>query len=740
MFKPYEGGSEIQVYGVTIYLPPVPKPEYIRGYYLPKSEQKWFRDEIPTFKAKDIDIFSNEDFLPEEEVSWDEARRQEVIKRSGYDPLDLDGRGNPRKVHTVEPDPSYVSEPLDEFRKEQLDRCSIYRYNTDGTEAYPGMWFMNNGTPMYLTPFNYFYLTWWKLNSGYPEFRYTDMLKFYYWQHCFEDPDCTGYIEVAKRSDGKSYKAMAVCYLRTIYGKNIHSGMQSKGDDDAEELFQKKMVEPYKDLPEFLIPQHNHSTNPKKKLLFHAVSKMGKNANLYRSEQNEAIRSTIDYQDSKAHAYDGATINGILVLDEEGKVTTCDVNERHSIVADCVYRFGKVFGKIYSVTTVEEMDKGGASYKKVWDKSDPMKLDQNGCTVSKLKRIFLPAYMTEFHDEYGMPDIEKGKRNQGNRRKILESNPADLLKYKLKYPWTEAELFSANNAECQFNLIKLNEAEERIRTHIEADVSPVKHGYFKWVNNTPFTNVEFVETGNEDDKWHVGLFLDDKISIKPNNVQRLRSSKGTYYAPLNNHYFSSGFDPTKSSKTVSKTRSHAGGSIFFKQTLLDHPLADTFVADYVFQPDDPTNSYMDYLMGLWYYGCMGLIESNITNVFDSFKNWKVYDMNLPNSHFVMWRPRWTFTTKGWTQYKPGLDASETTNDLLVQKTKTLIERSADRLILPRTVKDFIEYDPAQRSKYDLAVASMNAYLASLTPTKGPKENKIDLGKAFQQYNHNEYLG
>jgi hypothetical protein len=96
------------------------------------------------------------------------------------------------------PNPTFVFEIMEDFRKQELARC----HPVTG-----GVWTMINGKKMWVTPFHYFYLNWWKMNTGYPEWRWIDTLRFYHWQTIYTDDMALGEIEASKRGDGKTYRA-----------------------------------------------------------------------------------------------------------------------------------------------------------------------------------------------------------------------------------------------------------------------------------------------------------------------------------------------------------------------------------------------------------------------------------------------------------------------------------------------------------------------------------------------------
>lgn len=721
MYEPIRGGSVETIYGIDCYIPPPPKKGLIAGYHLPRKEQKWHRNPLPNFAPRDVEQWLGIQYDPADRLDWYAARREEIARQTGTDVWDLDRYGNPKQIAGIRPDPAYVSEPLATFRDREMDRCDPWA---------GGYWFYNNGEKVWLTPFHYFYLNWWEINVGYPGYRDTDRRKFYLWQWAFENPFCLGFCEVAKRGEGKTYRALAVQYLRTIYGRNILSGIQSKTDDDSKDMFQLKLVECYKNLPDFFVPINDNPTDPKTQLRFFAPSKRGKSSMFHRMLQQKAIRSTINFKNAQAKAYDGQTINGVLIRDEEGKTkpSVCDVWERHGVTRDCVFRDGKVFGKVYSTTTVEKLDSGGAQFKSLWDASNQLKIEEGnpGETTSGLIRMFLPAYETEYFDEYGMPDIQKARRRQAKRRKDLATDPGGLLQEILQYPWNEGELFMSSGDTCQYDLNTLRIRERLVN---DPEYSAVRKGDFYWEDGK-FGGRARWKDNPDNGKWQVGYLFDDvKLS---NKVERKQTSDGVKFIPENEERFVGGFDPTKTSKQVDKRRSAAAGAIFGKFNPWMPETTETWIADYVHYPIDPEEAWMDFICGLFYYGAPFLPENNLGIPS------KIREMGCQD--FVMNRPANTFSHGSkWTQDLPGMPSTEQTNDYMIKRKQTHIVKYGSRMIMPRIIRNSIAFDPQFRFKYDLEVASQLALVAAERPIVA-KPIEVEATELFPMWDNSGSMG
>jgi len=733
MKEPVENGTMINVQGLECWIPPVPDLDKIQGSLLSKRQQKWQRTPLPDIPVREIEVVSGEYYGYGEALDWESARREEIIFQTGRDPWNLDRHGNPVIVPGIIRDETFTFPVLEDFRRQELARCDPFAWKKEKTS---GHWIMINGKPIYLTPYQYFYCNWWKLNVGYPQWRWVDCLRFYHWQYVMEDDVCLVEIEASKKGEGKTYRATCKQYLTTIYKNKCRSGIQSKTDTDAEQVFSIHLVEPYKDLPDFFIPINSNPTDPKRNLRFHAMPRAGKSAAANRVFQKRALRSSIDFRNAKDSAYDGATIDGVFIRDEEGKTIVANVSERHAITRNCVYRDGEVFGKIASTTTVDRWEKGGENFKKLWDFSNPAERTELGETTTGLYKIWFPAFQTEYQDEFGYPDEEKAKRIQSIRRRNLRRDQEALQQYILQYPWEEAEMFSVDGSNCQYNREILRERERFIND--PGNIHIVRRGNFRPKDG----NIGDPIIWEDDDlggRWEVSKFLDESDDSsnkanKPNRFLAVHRLGKTEFRPLNSEYFVGGFDPTRSHSNPNKVRSCAGGSILGKENFWDVDMPN-FVADYVWKPDDPEVAYMDMLYACMYYGCWFLVESTIGI------------LSVLRRHgceaFMMSRPESTFLKKKRRMSEleeEGIPATMSINDYLLKRKKTWMHANAYKLVQPRIIRTSLAFNIAERTKYDLEVASQLAIVGSEKPVIHVDKTPIDIGNMFGSFDNSGTFG
>ena len=688
----------------------------------------WQRTELPTFRAGDLDIWVDH-YDYKEELDWEAARRQEIVKQTGKDPWNKN-----KIVYGVDPNPDYYSIPLEEFREQELDRCDPWG---------EGYWFYNNGKPIHLTGSHYFYLNWWVMPTGnYPEFRHTDKLIYYHWQYCLEDPISTGQSEAGPRGGGKTARAAARAYLITIFKKYATSGIQSKTEDDSyKNVWKKHVLRAYKELPDFLVPINNHGTSPENGMSFTLPADRSAAGQNKKKVGEKPLESFFDYRNSTVLAYDGENITGVLILDEDGKLEKYDCYKRHEQTYRCVYRDGKVWGKKISTTTVQEMQKGGKNFQKVWKASNPLKRNELGMTATGMYKIFIPAYLIEFSDQYGMPVPDEPKpyqldyllRRYGeqarhgakykqqmirDQKEMLDDGGVAHLQEVLMTPWTESDLFKGQAEDCPYDLTILRQREKEVN---DPDFNKVRVGDFAWKDGIVGSKAVFHDNPLNG-RWHVAyLFPDPKDA---NKVATDSSPRQKLWKP-NNPDFRGGFDPTREGADPKKRRSSAAGTIFRSFVTWDPDLSETWVADFQWTPRDPEEAWDEFVIGCFYYGCPFLPESNLGMPKKRFKEMGLYD-------FLLWRPRTTFTVKGNTQAQEGIHANAATNEYQLRRKKSHIVHHGHKMILPRTVNDTIGFNPAERTQHDLEVASQLSLIATEKPIEETK-NAVEVSNFFPTY-------
>lgn len=161
--------------------------------------------------------------------------------------------------------------------------------NEDGTYKYPdffeqeierrkhGLFFFNANRLEWVTGHHYMTLQYWRIpvpnmetermERERPFFIDAQRDWWYAMNYIRKDKRCVGMIYIGYRRSGKTVNAMAEGYWDTTENRESVYIIQSKNQDDAEDVFF-KLIESWELLPPFLKPIDDGSTKQKKKLVF----------------------------------------------------------------------------------------------------------------------------------------------------------------------------------------------------------------------------------------------------------------------------------------------------------------------------------------------------------------------------------------------------------------------------------------------------------------------------------------
>ena len=593
-------------------------------------------------------------------------------------------------------DKDYFDVELENFRSQEWDR----RLN--------GVWFMNNGVATYLTGMHYLFLNWWKIDIGYPSFRKTDQDYFYFLQACVDNPNCLGMIELTKRRQGKTVRAGVFMYDLISRSKNKNGGIQSKTASDAKNnVFQKNIVGPFKKLPDFFRPVYDQSkgVTPTSELRFYRTTKRGSKSleDLGKPE----LESQIDWKSSDKYAYDGTKLHRYLG-DEVGKTMEVDVWERHNVVRFCSELDGEYIGKLLYTTTVEEMESGGESFKKLWDASNQEDKNIHGRTASGLYRFFTPSYKTLYFDKYGIADEDRAKQYYLDDRKSLANDDRALSNIIRRNPFTIQEAFRIDGERSLFNSMKLNDRIDRLSWVDNA----YTRGNFEWVGDRDTGFVEFKPMSNG--RFKVAYIFDNK-----EDANRVIKRSGNVY-PTRKVEYVMGCDPYDHDSTVDQRRSDGAFYVYQKQNPIANYYDSSFIVQYIYRPSTARQFYEDVLKCCHYYSCQVLFEDNKIGI-------KNYFEDRGYSNFLMYLPG---------SNKPGMSGSVKTHQQIAEVTEDYIETNIEKVYFKKLLKDWLEFDITKTTKFDAAMAAGYTLIADkniLYKNEMAKNRTIDAKNLFKKY-------
>ena len=682
MFKKIPGGSTLQLnsydedgYIYNIHLPPIGKGvnvvtgeletvEILKRSEVPQ-EQYWERTKLPKW--------------------WDDRLAEEQEKQ--------------------ETDEDYEDEEMAEIREREWKRrlCGVWMWNYNPKKGKSEL--------IYIYGLHYFYMNWWKIDVGYPNFRIVDRDSFYILGYCLEDPDSLGLVEVTKRKNGKSYRAGCFLYEGLSRMEEAHGGLQSKTDDDGKATYIKCVLNPWMSLPEFFRPIFDITKGDRNEtgLFFNLPSRRGKNVK-YRVI-GKALNSWIDYKNALDKAYDGPRLHR-YVSDESGKLDKkFNIEERQRVVRYTSDVDNEFQGKHLYTTTVEDMESSGSKFESLWKNSNPAKRDGNNQTITGLYRYFIPGFRTGKVDKYGYTDEENNKKILENQLKALENDPIAWASHVRKNPPTIRHAFWKDADKCMYNATKLNRRREQL-SMMEGSV--VTRGNFAWKDGIRDGRV--IWEPNKNGRWKVCWIFPD--ATESNKVHEI----GKQWKPKNEFAFVAAVDPYQQDSTQNeKKRSRAASYVlkrydpFSEDTLYN----GAFVCQYLYRPATASMMHEDLIMQCRYFGCGLLIETNKAG------SLKKYFQDRGYEQFLIFLPGYK---------EPGVPSTPENKQVMSELNEDYIENKIDIVYFEELIDGWLAFDIKETEKYDEVMAAGWTLVANMRKVVNPNRGKVqDIKEVLRHY-------
>lgn len=512
-----------------------------------------------------------------------------------------------------------------------------------------GVWFMNNGDVVYLTPAHYMALQHIKMldTGGYMDYRHSQAEMFYFTRAVVVDPRCLGELFVKSRRTGFTYQIICEMINDGTGTANAKLGMISKTGDDAQEAFL-KMTYGIQNLPFFFIPVIKGKIDSKTEVEFAKPSDSSKIAKKKKDNNTDDYLNTLmNWKTTTESAYDGQRMYRLLVDEASKPLPPFNLETYWGRVSPTINNGGRIVGKIYVGSTVNPMKLGGDKFLRMYKGAIVSKRDKDTKrTPNGLYAFFLPAHknMELFTDKYGVCHtvVEPGKsffnvygveifegsiQYLENIRKQKRKQSDILYNEELRAnPMTVEEAFRDEAKGSMFNLEKIND-QIAYNDTIDAEEKLLVRGNFQWKDGQKDTVVE----------WHQnskGRFL---ISwLPPKELQNKWSLKNNTFGGRSKHpqnddlgcfgIDSYDIDSTNDSKLENTENGNewSGGSKgaisgVTAFTLKDVP-SNSFFLEYIARPDTSEIFFEDALMACVFYGMPTLIENNKARLLYHFYN------------------------------------------------------------------------------------------------------------------------
>ena len=690
-------GEIVMIEGLAIALPAVPEHVYSRSNIV--CEQYFERENYPSELAKIQTIFQ-----------WNE--RPKEFKDRWID---------------------YIESQFD------------YREN--------GYWFMNNGSPTYMTGAHWMYLQWSKIDIGYADCREANRILYLFWEACKADDRSFGMIYLKIRRSGFSYMSSSECINIGTLANNARIGILSKTGSDAKKMFTDKVVPISTNLPFFFKPIQDGMDRPKTELAYRIpASKITKNNMHKMSEEDElkGLNTTIDWKNTEDNSYDGEKLM-LLVHDESGKwIKPNNILNNWRVTKTCLRLGRKIIGKCMMGSTCNALEKGGGNFKSMYFDSDITKRNANGQTKSGLYRLFIPMEwnLEGFIDRYGMPVFRKPtEKVMGVDGQLITNgaidyweaevdslkNDADALnEYYRQYPRTESHAFRDESKASLFNLTKIYQQIDYNDSMIKGHM--LTRGSFHWKDGIKDTKVIWTPDSR-------GRFL---VSwLPPKELQNRFIERNGIKYPLNEHIGAFGCDSYDISGVVSGSGSNGALHGLTKFNMENAP-SNEFFLEYIARPQTAEIFFEEVLMACVFYGMPILAENNKPRLLYHLKNrgYRGFSLNRPDKNISK-------LSKTERELGGIPNSSEDVKQAHAAAVESYIEKhvgldfdgvyrdSEEMGTMPfnRTIEDWAKFDINNRTKHDATISSGLAIMANQKHLYQPEVKQSKISVNFATYNN-----
>ena len=679
------------IYGTKCKLPDVPPHEKILNWDKPKDEQMWAREELPSFFEK-VEYTKSGDLI--------------------------------------------LTEEQEDYAITELEKCK------------KGIWVYINGSSFYIPKKYYFYLQWWTLEDGSrPEYRDCDRRYFTFLEHWENVPWALGVIRSKKRREGASSQATSNLVYEAIFYKNSNCGLVSKSNEDGRATFTEMVAYGYRQLPAFLKPKQINREDSVTELVFAQKASNVKEGFADAQKEDEGNRSKINYRAPVLNAYDRGRMSRLL-LDEFGKLEKeIQASQLFAIISKTLVKGVKRVGFVEMPSTVNKMSKGGSEFKLLWENAD---VDKRTPTINRLVRYFSPSFdgYEGFIDQYGFSvinsptpeqkkylvdkwvvtdengvtiseiseeDIELGAKAYILKRR--EGRTGDDLEEEIRMnPCNEVEAFMSANADCIFNVVKLNEQIERLK---ESPVPKRKIIFYRDEINQSIRWRDARDT--ETFAWE---FVSD-LNLK---------------SEVNKHYYDNGtkrpgridigvigVDGYSNSQGGKRYGSKASAWVYSKYDLRDPLNTGLFTGHLYGRPNEKEELHNQIILAAEYLGYQVYYEFVADDYYTYFKNrGKLgYLAKFPLNAIDPSKRKKDNVERHYGF--PVTDFAMTKqNDSMI----SYVEHYCEKIYWLELLEDLKNFEPSKRTPSDRTVSAMIALVAGLEPIYKPPPPQTPLVKIY----------
>jgi len=502
----------------------------------------------------------------------------------------------------------------------------------------------------------------------------------------------------------------------------------------------------YRQLPAFLKPKQINKEDSVTELVFAQKSSNVKEGSTAAVKEDEGNKSKINYRAPVLNAYDRGRMSRLL-LDEFGKLEKdVPASQLWAIISKTLIKGVKRLGFVEMPSTVNKLTKGGSEFKLIWESAD---LNFKVPTVNRLVRYFSPSYdgYEGFIDRYGFSVIDSPTEEQaeyliekwvrkdedGNNiselseedirlghkayiQKRREGRKGDDLEEEIRMnPCNEIELFMSANADCIFNVMKLNERIEYLRQ-----------------NPVSARKVVFYRDLEQVVRWRDAVASEQFCWEFVGSLRLDKDTKTFYYdkgmkMPAITDFAVMGVDGYSNSQGGKRYGSKASAWVYVKYDIKDPVNTGLFSAHLYGRPQEKEELHEQVLLCAEYLGIQIYYEFVADDYYTYFKSrGKLgYLAKFPLNAIDPVKRKKENVERHYGF--PITDFAMTKqNDAMI----SFIEHYVDKIYWIELLEDLKQYDPQKRTPSDRTVSAMIALVGGLEPVYKPPPHKNTLIKLY----------
>jgi len=410
---------------------------------------------------------------------------------------------------------------------------------------------------------------------------------------------------------------------------------------------------------------------------------------------------------------------------------------------------GIIVGKAFLGSTFESQKKGGREGKILFNGSNPSKRDSvTKRTKTGMYHFFMPIEdnSAKHTDKYGVCHKTKPVGNPLNQageiidtgsieyykakeKSARDDGPEAFNEYKRNHPSRVEDLFRDKVQDSAFNLNNIQEQLDYIDLLHSASDLPLIEGDFSWKGGQKDTEVI----------WRPRKGGRFKVSwLPPSDLRNNITWKDGQRAPKNTWLGAGGLDPFGKNQTQDGNGSK--GSIhFINRPNANYPeTSRQFVLEYIHRPPTLSQFYEDALMAAVFYGYPIFYENDKSGI-------ETYFESRGYLEYLMLRPERYDSRKNKKVRERGapsrgimIDAVyHALNDYINEYVGETKEGDMANMYFEDTLKDWMHFEPNNRTAYDASISSGYALCAiQVDAPREEKDHKISVDVApFRMYNN-----